>query len=193
MSGMARGEVVVVVTNKDDCGGADYARAQGIPVLVYPRGKGASGEGLDPAGLVGALADFGVQSVLLAGYLKLIPPELCRAYPRDMLNIHPALLPDFGGPGYYGMRVHRAVVEAGRTESGPTIHFVSERYDEGPILAQSRVALSPGDSPEIVAAKVLAEEHRLFPECVAALCAGRVAWASDGTPSIVPEDARTAP
>jgi len=186
VAGKAHGEVAVVVTNKWDCGGAEYARSQGIPVLVYPpRKEDASSMGITPAGLVDSLTGLGVQSVLLAGYLKLIPAELCRAYPRDMLNIHPALLPDFGGPGYYGMRVHRAVVEAGRSESGPTVHFVSERYDEGPILAQRRVALDPSDSPEDVAAKVLAEEHRLFPECVAALCAGRVAWTDDGTPSIV--------
>lgn len=100
-----------------------------------------------------------------------------------MLNIHPALLPSpFGGPGMYGGRVHAAVLASGARVSGPTIHFVSEEYDRGPILAQQPVVVKPHDTAASLAARVLAAEHELFPEAVAALVAGRVAWRDDGVP-----------
>lgn len=99
-----------------------------------------------------------------------------------MLNIHPALLPAFGGKGCYGMRVHRAVVAAGVRCTGPTVHFVDEAFDTGPILAQRPVPVFPDDSPEQVAARVLEQEHLVLPEAVAALCAGRVTWRPDGVP-----------
>lgn len=155
--------------------------------------------------------------VLLAGYLKLIPAELCRAFKRRMLNIHPGkqsclgglpffcffscwlcgaaetsgrdgcfsyagLLPSFGGKGLYGLRVHQAVLTSGARFSGPTIHFVDEEYDTGPILAQRVVPVSPLDTPEQLAARVLKEEHIVYPEAVAALCDGRVTWREDGVP-----------
>lgn len=100
-----------------------------------------------------------------------------------MLNIHPALLPSpFGGPGMYGGRVHAAVLASGARVSGPTIHFVSNEYDRGPILAQQPVVVKPHDTAASLAARVLAAEHELFPEAVAALVAGRVAWRDDGVP-----------
>jgi phosphoribosylglycinamide formyltransferase len=123
-------------------------------------------------------ADF----VLLAGYLKLIPVELCRAFPRAMLNIHPGLLPSFGGKGYYGERVHKAVIASGARFSGPTVHFVDAEYDTGPILAQRVVPVFPTDTPKQLAARVLKEEHAVYPVCVAALVDGRVGWREDGVP-----------
>ena len=124
-------------------------------------------------------ADF----VLLAGYLKLIPGELVAAYPRAMLNIHPGLLPGpFGGKGMYGERVHKAVIASGARFSGPTVHFVDEQFDTGAILAQRVVPVYPNDTPKQLAARVLKEEHQVYPECVAALCDGRVGWREDGIP-----------
>ena len=99
-----------------------------------------------------------------------------------MLNIHPALLPAFGGDGMYGGRVHAAVVAAGARVTGPTVHFVTDEYDRGPILAQRPVPVWPTDTPARVAARVLAAEHDLFPEAVGALVSGRVAWREDGVP-----------
>ena len=128
--------------------------------------------------------ELGVDFVVLAGYLKLIPSELCRAYPRGILNIHPALLPAFGGKGFYGKRVHQAVVESGARFSGATVHFVDEEYDRGPILAQRTVEVRPGDSAEDLAARVLREEHQLYSEALAALCSERVEWREDGIPFI---------
>lgn len=125
-----------------------------------------------------------VDLVLLAGYLKLVPPSLVRAYRRAMLNIHPALLPAFGGPGLYGRRVHEAVLASGARFSGATVHFVDEEYDTGPILAQAAVEVSPLDSAAALARRVLAQEHALYPCCVAALVEGRVTWREDGVPII---------
>jgi folate-dependent phosphoribosylglycinamide formyltransferase PurN len=97
-----------------------------------------------------------------------------------MLNVHPALLPAFGGPGMYGARVHAAVLAAGARVSGPTVHFVSERYDEGAIVAQLPVPVRGDDTPESLAARVLAAEHRLFPWCVHLLTSGAIALGPDG-------------
>ena len=180
--GRVAGEVAAVLSDKHECGGVAFARQRGIPTHIYPA---ADEDGLSPEGLVELLqGHLRVDFVVLAGYLKLIPPELCRAYPRGILNIHPALLPAFGGKGFYGKRVHRAVVESGARFSGATVHFVDEEYDRGPILAQRAVEVRPHDTADDLAARVLQEEHRVLPEAVAALCSGRVEWRQDGIPFI---------
>ncbi|KAF4399536.1 hypothetical protein G4B88_022619 [Cannabis sativa] len=183
ISGSILGDIVVLVTNKRGCGGAEFAREKGIPIVLFPKTKDES-EGISPADLVASLRGFEVDFVLLAGYLKLLPAELIRAYPKSILNIHPSLLPAFGGKGYYGMKVHKAVVASGARFSGPTIHFVDEHYDTGRILAQSVVPVLPNDTPEEVATRVLQEEHRLYVEVVEAMCEDRIVWRQDGVPLI---------
>jgi len=149
---------------------------------VYPQSK-KTGKGLSEEDLVRTLVDeHNVDLVVLAGYLKLIPSGVVGCFKRRILNIHPALLPSFGGKGLYGMNVHRAVVKSGARFSGPTVHFVDEEYDTGPILGQRVVPVSPTDSPEAVAARVLQQEWVLYPEAVAAMCDGRVTWRDDGIP-----------
>ena len=123
-----------------------------------------------------------IDFIILAGYMKFIPPELVQEYERGILNMHPALLPAFGGKGYYGMRVHEAVIKSGVRFSGATVHFVNEEYDRGPIVAQACVPVSPGDSAESLAARVLKREHELYPDVVEALCDGRIEWREDGKP-----------
>ena len=172
------------MSDKAECGGVAYARGAGIPVARYPAPKDDPSAGLSPEALVAALRDAGVRLVLLAGYLKLVPPELCRAYPRGVLNIHPALLPAFGGKGMYGQRVHAAVIASGAWFSGPTVHFVDEEYDRGVILAQRVVPVLRGDTADDLAHRVLQQEWRLYPAAVAAVCAGRVTWREDGVPVI---------
>ncbi|KAL0695869.1 hypothetical protein Bca4012_063049 [Brassica carinata] len=188
IGGSVNGDVVLLVTNKKDCGGAEYARSNGIPVLVFPKPQRESSDGLSPTELVDVLREYGVDFVLLAGYLKLIPVELVQAFPKRILNIHPALLPAFGGKGLYGMRVHKAVLASGARYSGPTIHFVDEEYDTGRILAQSAVRVIANDTPEELAKRVLDEEHKLYVEVVAAICEERIKWREDGVPLIQSKD-----
>ncbi|KAL9331407.1 hypothetical protein ACSQ67_001017 [Phaseolus vulgaris] len=181
--GSLHGDVTVLVTNKSECGGAEYARNNGIPVILFPKARDEP-KGLSPCDLVDTLRKFEVDFVLLAGYLKLIPVELIRAYERSIFNIHPSLLPAFGGKGYYGMKVHKAVIASGARFSGPTIHFVDEHYDTGRILAQRVVPVLANDTAEDLAARVLNEEHQLYVEVVEALCEERVVWREDGVPLI---------
>lgn len=183
LAGVVHGDVAVLVTNKSACGGANYAKERGIPVVLFPKSK-EEPEGMSPEDLVTMLRRFDVDIILLAGYLKLIPAELVQAYPKRIINIHPSLLPAFGGKGYYGIKVHKAVIASGARYSGATIHFVDEEYDRGRILAQRAVPVLANDTAEVLAARVLHEEHSLYVEVVAALCEDRIVWRDDGVPLI---------
>lgn len=185
VDGRINGTIVTVVSDKPGCGGWEFAQSNGIAVLQFPSKKHESGEhAVTIEALPATLRDLNIDFICLAGFLKLIPVELVRAFPRRILNIHPSLLPAFGGAGYYGTRVHRAVVATGARYSGATIQFIDEEYDTGPILAQRVVSVYPSDTPQQVAARVLLQEHELYPEAVAALCDDRVTWREDGVPII---------
>ncbi|KAJ6845503.1 phosphoribosylglycinamide formyltransferase, chloroplastic-like isoform X1 [Iris pallida] len=183
VGGLVHGDVAVLVTDKPGCGGAEYARANGIPVILFPKTK-SSAEGLSSIDLITTLRKFKVDFILLAGYLKLIPAELVQAYPKSILNIHPSLLPAFGGKGFYGLKVHRAVIASGARYSGPTVHFVDENFDTGRTLAQRVVPVLANDTAEELAARVLHEEHQVYVEVVSALCEDRIVWREDGVPLI---------
>ncbi len=126
----------------------------------------------DAGAMIDMFARYGVDLVVLAGYLTLIPKEVISAFEGRMINIHPALLPSFGGPGMYGLNVHRAVIESGATVSGATVHAVDEEYDHGRILAQWPVPVHSDETPESLQQRVLAVEHELLPTVVG--MAGRV-------------------
>ena len=153
----APARVTRVVSNRADAAALERARAAGIPAVVLR-------DPADAAELLAALGDADL--VVLAGYLKLIPAAAVARFPRRMINIHPALLPAFGGPGMYGHRVHAAVLASGATASGATVHYVDEQYDRGPIIAQRTVPVLPGDTAETLAARVLTVEHELLPQVV---------------------------
>ena len=161
-------KIVLLLTDRAESGALARATHAGVPGAVVP----TKGRALDDVGaqMLEILEAHAVDVILLAGYLKLVPPAVVARYPRRIVNIHPALLPKFGGKGMYGMNVHRAVIEAGEAESGATVHFVDEEYDRGRILAQRRVPVRAGDTPEDLAARVLEIEHRLYPEAVDHLC-----------------------
>lgn len=161
-------EIVLLLTDRAEAGALRRAAHAQVATAVVPtKGRDLSEIGDEMLGILEAHA---VDAIVLAGYLKLVPPAVVARYPRRILNIHPALLPKFGGKGMYGMNVHRAVIEAGESESGATVHFVDEEYDRGRILAQGRVPVRSGDTPEDLAARVLEVEHRLYPEAVDHLC-----------------------
>lgn len=153
--------VTLVVSNRRDAGALRRAEAAGVSTHVLDN----PGDG---AAIVAVLEDAGIDLVVLAGYLKLIPPAVVAAYAGRMINIHPALLPAFGGAGMYGHRVHEAVLASGAAVTGVTIHLVSEEYDRGSILAQWPVPVHAGDSADTLAARVLAVEHELLPLVVLA-------------------------
>lgn len=146
-----------VISSRPNAGALERARRAGVPVTVLQ-------DAADERELHMALAD--AQLVVLAGYLKLIPASVVARFRDRIINIHPALLPDFGGAGMYGRRVHEAVLASGARESGATVHFVDEEFDRGAIVAQERVPVKPGDTPEMLAARVLEAEHRLLPRVV---------------------------
>lgn len=153
--------VELVVSDRPGAGALERARAAGKDAVVIPV-KGRDAE--DVAGdMLAELSKREIQAILLAGYLRLMPAPVVRAYPRRILNIHPALLPAFGGPGMYGRHIHDAVIASGARVTGVTIHFVDESYDTGAILAQWPVPVMHDDTPETLAARVLAVEHFLYP------------------------------
>jgi formyltetrahydrofolate-dependent phosphoribosylglycinamide formyltransferase len=151
----------LVVSDRAEAGALGRAEAAGVPTRVVPT-RGRPGDEV-AAELLFALDEQNVALVFLAGYLKRVPAPVVAAHRRRILNIHPALLPGFGGKGMYGMHVHRAVLDSGARVSGPTVHWVDEEYDRGPILAQWPVPVLPDDTPETLAARVLEVEHLLYP------------------------------
>ena len=149
--------VARVISNRPDAGALARAQRAKVPAVVLREPR-------DAGELLGVLQD--IEIVVLAGYLKLVPADVVRRFRGRMINIHPALLPAFGGAGMYGHRVHEVVLASGAKESGPTVHFVDEEFDRGAIIDQERVPVKPGDTADTLAARVLEAEHRLLPRVV---------------------------
>lgn len=178
--------VEVVISNNSRAHALQRARARGIPAMHV-----SSVTQPDPADrsrrILHLLEKHRVEAVVLAGYMKRIPANVLERYRDRILNVHPALLPLFGGPGMYGLRVHQAVWSAGVRISGATVHLVEEEYDSGSILAQVSVPLSGRETPQEIAAKVLPLEHRLLPRVLRSLAEGRL-QCQDGRWLIEPSD-----
>jgi len=180
-------EIVLLVSNRDGAGVLGRARAAGMTTeVVKTDGRLAPDVARDT---LDVLAEHGVDLILLAGYLRLVPEAVVTRYPQRILNIHPALLPAFGGAGMYGMNVHRAVIDSGNLESGATVHFVDEEYDRGSIIAQRSVPVNADDTPGDLAARVLEVEHYLYPEAVDHLCEAILAGRKP-TPMTLSEEKR---
>jgi phosphoribosylglycinamide formyltransferase-1 len=166
--GSAEVQVRLVVSNKAGAPVLDSARSMGVETLtIYREGFYHSGLLLDQ------LKQRHIEFIVLAGFLWLVPDYLVQAFSGRIVNIHPALLPKYGGKGMYGMRVHEAVKNAGDAHTGITIHYVNEHYDQGRIIFQARCPVEPGDSPAEIARKVQALEHRHFPAVLEQLLLGR--------------------
>lgn len=173
-------EMAGLVASRETAGAIRRAEDAGIPWVVASAAGAEGGSGDEGAFLVAALERLEADLVVLAGYLRLVPPEVVRGWWGRIINIHPALLPAFGGQGMYGARVHEAVVESGVRVTGATVHFVDEAYDRGPIIAQWPVPVLEGDTPASVAGRVLAVEHELLPDVVAAISEGAVSLEEGG-------------
>jgi len=154
-------EVSIILTNRKDAKVLDLAQKYSIPSLITTRREFYHSDIITKN-----LAKYNIDLIVLAGFLWLIPSYLVNSYPKKILNIHPALLPKYGGKGMYGMNVHKAVHKDGENETGITIHYVNERYDDGAIIFQAACAIDKQDSPEDIATKVLALEHQYLPKII---------------------------
>jgi phosphoribosylglycinamide formyltransferase-1 len=161
--GSERARIVLIVSDNPAAGVLARADRLGVPAAVVARADLRGGGAVT----LGLLEEFGVDYIVLAGFLSLVPAEIIRKFRGRIVNIHPALLPAYGGKGMYGDHVHRAVIAAGERESGITIHHVNEHYDSGDIIAQFRVAVAPDDTPDTLAAKIHALEYAHYPEIIA--------------------------
>ena len=159
----ACGEVVIVASNRAGAGALDRARAAGVDTVVF--------DSRSEDDLSRILTGRDIQMIVLAGYLRLVPPSVIARFRGRIVNVHPGPLPRFGGPGMYGARVHEAVLAAGLSRTAVTIHLVTEEYDEGPSLATWPIPVLDGDTPDALAARVLRVEHIVFPRIIDALAA----------------------
>jgi len=160
----ATARVALVLSDREDAGALERARAAGIDAsVVTVKGRPADYIARE---MLASLEGADIDMVALAGYLKLVPSSIIRRYRNRIVNIHPALLPGFGGKGMYGLRVHRAVIDSGCTVTGATVHYVDDNYDEGRIIAQWPVPVHADDTPETLAARVLEVEHVLYPAAI---------------------------
>lgn len=161
-SGQIDAEITGLITNKSQIGAIRRAEKHSIPVRVI--NQESASEYTEE--LLEALSDFSPDLIVLAGYLKKIPEEVIDRYSGKIINIHPSLLPKYGGKGFFGMNVHRAVIEGGERYSGCTVHYVDDIYDNGSIITQQTVSVEPDDTPESLARKILKEEHDLLPKTI---------------------------
>jgi phosphoribosylglycinamide formyltransferase-1 len=155
----ATASIVLVASNRPGAGALELARESGIDATTFD----ASDDGSQ---LLALLRDYSIDLLVLAGYLKRIPPSVIEEYRGRVVNIHPGLLPEFGGAGMYGAKVHAAVISSGAKVSGATVHFVDDEFDHGPVVAQWKVKVRADDSPASLAARVLEVEHIMYPRVI---------------------------
>ncbi|WP_028979896.1 phosphoribosylglycinamide formyltransferase [Sporocytophaga myxococcoides] len=157
-------EVVLLLSNNKNAYALERAKSLGVPTRVFDKAQFSQSQII-----VNELKELGVNWIILAGFLWLVPENLIEAYPNSIVNIHPALLPSYGGKGMYGMYVHEAVVKAKEKESGISIHMVNKEYDKGTIVFQAKCFLTDEDTAETLAKKIQALEHEHFPKVIDAL------------------------
>lgn len=162
-SGKIIGEIAGLISNKKYTGAVERAEKNEIPVRIisYTTEKAFSEK------LQSQLKEWSPDLVVLAGFLRKIPDEIIRQYPDKIINIHPSLLPKYGGKGFYGKKVHEAVLHAEESTSGCTVHYVNEEYDSGDIIRQAEVRVYPSDTAETLAGRILEQEHQLLPAVIA--------------------------
>lgn len=158
-------KVALILSNREKAGVMEYGKNHNIPTVHFTRN-----DFYQTKNVIENLEEAKIDLIVLAGFLWLIPPYLVEEFPECIVNIHPAILPKFGGKGMYGKYVHEAVSQEGETSSGITIHLVNEKYDDGSIIFQSRRAIEPNEAPEIIAEKVLELEHHFYPKVIHGLC-----------------------
>lgn len=177
LEGLLNVEVSFLLTNNSKCGAAEYAHHHGIPVVHISSKTHPESETYDQAVLQACLE---VDLIVLAGFMKKLPDQLIANFPNKIINIHPALLPSFGGHGFYGSRVHQAAYDAGVKFSGMTIHFVNEVYDTGQIIYQATTPITFEDQPEDIGTKVLRLEHQHYWQVVKSISESKLQFSESG-------------
>lgn len=172
-SGYISANATLLVTNNSDAFAIERSKNLGIDYIHISSAQFDTAEEFQKK-LISILDDYKIDLIVLAGYMRKIPITLIKKYKNRILNIHPALLPKYGGQGMYGMNVHQAVYEAEDKVSGATVHLVNEEYDEGRILKQMQVKLDNGDTPELIAQKVLKIEHKLYSDTIKEIAEGKI-------------------
>ena len=181
-----RYRIVVVISDRERAGALERAEAAGcVARTIEVRGRPSEEVGRETLTL---LENLDIRAVFLAGYLRLVPSAVVSAYRRRILNVHPALLPAFGGKGMFGECVHEAVLASGAKVSGATVHYVGEEYDTGTIVGQWPVPVLPGDDPRALAARVLSVEHRLYPAVADHICEALAEDREPGPFTLSPEE-----
>lgn len=165
--------VAVVISNNGDSMALKRAEAEDIP-SYHLSAKNSGSEDLLAARILDVLSQYDIDLIFLAGYMRMLHPSVLSQYQNRIFNIHPALLPKYGGKGMYSMNVHSAVIDAGETETGVTIHRVNEEYDSGDIVAQTKVPVLENDTPETLAARVLEREHSFLVEVISDITDGNI-------------------
>ena len=173
IQGNILGKIVMVFSNNPNCGAIKFAEENSIPIFIINAARYPNAHTRDEF-LLETCLKAEIDLICLAGFMKMLPQNIVKQYEYRILNIHPGLLPEFGGKGFYGTRVHEAVINTGKRESGATVHFVDEIYDHGPIILQKKVEVMETDTPESLAARVLKLEHELFPKVVKAFCENKI-------------------
>lgn len=171
--GIPDAQVILVISNNSNAGILEIARSYGVPAKHLSRKLFGSEEQFVD-GLIEVLNEHGANFIVLAGYMKRLPPRIIAAYRNRIINIHPALLPRHGGPGMYGMHVHESVIASGDTVSGATVHLVDEEYDHGQVVLQQNIPVAQDETPQSLAAKVLMLEHEIYPEAIRMFAEGHV-------------------
>ena len=165
-------QIEYLVASKPNIGAIDRANRHGIKTLVYDKTAETKEEFY--LRIANLLKAEGVEYIVLAGWLLVVPASFIKQFEDAVINIHPSLIPSFCGMGYYGLHVHEKAIEYGVKLSGATVHFVEADVDGGAIIMQRAVPVEPDDTPETLQARILKEEHRMLPECVKLLCQGKV-------------------
>lgn len=172
-SGLINGKIAVVISNKENAYGLERARQHDIDAVYLNQKKYDSFEDYSDA-IIEELRAHSVDLVVLAGYLKILSPKFIESFRNKIINIHPSLIPSFSGKGYYGLKVHEAVISYGAKVSGATVHFVDEDADTGPIILQKTLEVEYNDTSETLQQRVLKIEHEILPLAVKYFCEGRL-------------------
>jgi len=163
----------LLICNNPNAQAVERAQLAGIPTRILNGKSHPDPDALDNA-ILNTLRNARVDLIVLAGFMKKIGPRTMAAFRNRIVNIHPSLLPKYGGKGMYGLRVHEAALDSGETETGATVHLIGSAYDEGPILQQASVPILPNDTPETLQLRVLAQEHQLYPDTLAKIARGEI-------------------